>query len=195
MSRQLAQNTATRPAMNGARDKGTVRRKGSGVYYDRDSGRIGFGNKYGERSFNQRPVHADPLKDKRSVIDQSQFQHPNGNWVRRDRTTGQFVEQKSMPGPYKGLTKEPDQRKEKERSVTKKPNVWVSPRSDGSWAVQREGAERATRVEDRKVDAERRARDLARRDGVEVIIQGKDGKIQGRESYGSDPFPPRDREH
>ena len=56
-----------------------------------------------------------------------------------------------------------------------KKNVWVSPRSDGTWEVQREGAQR--------------------RDGVEVIIQRGDGRIQGRESYGNDPFPPRDTEH
>ena len=79
--------------------------------------------------------------------------------------------------------------------MAKKRNVWVSPRPDGDWAVQREGAERASRVEDRKADAVSTARDLARRDGVELIIQGGDGKIQGRESYGSDPFPPRDTEH
>lgn len=79
--------------------------------------------------------------------------------------------------------------------MAKRTNVWVSPRPDGKWAVQREGAERASRVEERKVDAERAARDLARRDRVEVIIQGGDGKIQGRESYGNDPLPPRDTEH
>lgn len=76
-----------------------------------------------------------------------------------------------------------------------KKNVWVSPRPDGKWAVQREGAERASRLEERKADAERAARDLARRESVEVIIQGGDGKIQARESYGNDPFPPRDTEH
>jgi hypothetical protein len=76
-----------------------------------------------------------------------------------------------------------------------KKNVWVSPRSDGDWEVQREGAQRPTRVVERKADAERIARDLARRDGVEVIIQRGDGRIQGRETYGNDPFPPRDTEH
>jgi hypothetical protein len=76
-----------------------------------------------------------------------------------------------------------------------KKNIWVSPRSDGNWKVQREGSQRPTRVEERKVDAERIARDLGRKDGVEVIVQGRDGKIQGRDSYGNDPFPPRDTEH
>lgn len=77
----------------------------------------------------------------------------------------------------------------------KKQNVWVSPRSDGRWEVQREGSQRASTVEDRKVDAERTAREIGRRDRVEVIVQGQDGRIQQRESYGADPHPPRDTEH
>ncbi len=79
--------------------------------------------------------------------------------------------------------------------MAKKPNVWVSPRPDGRWEVQREGSQRPSKVEDRKVDAERAAREIGRRDRVEVIVQGQDGRIQQRESYGSDPHPPRDTEH
>lgn len=74
-------------------------------------------------------------------------------------------------------------------------NVWVSPRPDGDWEVQREGSQHPTRVTERKSDAERIARDLARRDSVEVIVQGSDGRIKQRDSYGNDPFPPRDTEH
>jgi len=29
----------------------------------------------------------------------------------------------------------------------------------------------------------------------DVVIQGRDGKFRDRDSYGSDPFPPRDRKH
>jgi hypothetical protein len=32
---------------------------------------------------------------------------------------------------------------------------------------------------------------MARQDGVELIIQRKDGTIEERNSYGHDPFPPR----
>jgi hypothetical protein len=39
------------------------------------------------------------------------------------------------------------------------------------------------------------ARDTARRDRVEVVEHGRDGRIQDSDSYGSDPFPPRDRKH
>ena len=53
----------------------------------------------------------------------------------------------------------------KETLVARK-NVWVSPRPDGDWEVQREGSQHPTRVTERKSDAERIARDLARRDSV-----------------------------
>lgn len=58
----------------------------------------------------------NPPKDnarKGSVNGRSQFQHPNGNWVKRDRTTGQIMDPKSTPGPYKGIAKEPDGRLDK----------------------------------------------------------------------------------
>jgi hypothetical protein len=61
--------------------------------------------------------------------------------------------------------------------------------------VQREGSQRPSRVEDRKADAEQFGRDLARRDEVNVIVQGRDGRIQQHDSYGPDPAPPIDREH
>lgn len=75
-----------------------------------------------------------------------------------------------------------------------KKNVWVSPRPDG-WAVQREGSDRASKVTPTKAEAEKAARDLGKQDKVEVIVQGRDGKIQSKDSYGHDPFPPRDTEH
>jgi U3 small nucleolar ribonucleoprotein component len=79
--------------------------------------------------------------------------------------------------------------------MVKKRNIWVSPRQDGRWQVKREGADRASRVVDRKSDAENIARDIGKRDKVEVITQGRDGKIQSKDSFGQDPFPPRDTEH
>jgi hypothetical protein len=79
--------------------------------------------------------------------------------------------------------------------MAEKRNVWVSPRPDGKWQVKREGADRASRVVDRKEDAERIARDIGKRSRVEVITQRRDGTIQSKDSYGQDPFPPRDTEH
>jgi hypothetical protein len=39
------------------------------------------------------------------------------------------------------------------------------------------------------------ARGTARRDRVEVVEHGRDGRIQDSDSYGRDPFPPRDKKH
>lgn len=70
----------------------------------------------------------------------------------------------------------------------------VVPRGDG-WAVREEGAKRVSSVHPTLREAEQRARELARRDGTEVVIHGKDGKIRDRDSYGQDPCPPKDRKH
>lgn len=79
--------------------------------------------------------------------------------------------------------------------MAKKRNVWVSPRPDGKWQVKREGADRASRVVDRKSEASEIARGMGRRSRVEVIIQRRNGTIQSKDSYGKDPCPPRDTEH
>lgn len=73
-------------------------------------------------------------------------------------------------------------------------DIHVVPHPDG-WAVKREGAERASSVHERKVDALEAGRALARKDEVELVIHGKDGKIQDSDSYGNDPHPPTDEKH
>ncbi|WP_170880216.1 hypothetical protein [Paenibacillus odorifer] len=41
------------------------------------------------------------------VRQRSQFQTPNGNWAKRDTTTGRILDQKtSSPEPFKGVRKE-----------------------------------------------------------------------------------------
>lgn len=75
----------------------------------------------------------------------------------------------------------------------KKQNIHVVPHPRG-WAPKREGAERATSVYPTQKEAEKAAREIARKDGVELIIHGQDGKIRERDSYGKDPCPPKDQE-
>lgn len=41
-----------------------------------------------------------------AVTNRSQTQAPNGNWVKRDSSTGKFLDQKSDGGPFKGVRKE-----------------------------------------------------------------------------------------
>ncbi len=72
-----------------------------------------------------------------------------------------------------------------------KTNVHVVPR-DGKWAVAREKSDRDSSHHDTKADAVDAGRATARRDHVELVIHGKDGTIQDKDSFGPDPFPPRD---
>ena len=71
-----------------------------------------------------------------------------------------------------------------------KRNQHVVPREDG-WAVQSAGAKRATELFDRKTDAVDRARGISKNQGTELLIHGRDGKIQSKDSHGNDKFPPR----
>ena len=75
-----------------------------------------------------------------------------------------------------------------------KKDIHVVPREDG-WAVRREGAQRDSSHHDRKSHAMDAARDTARRERVEVVEHGKNGRIQDSDSYGNDPNPPRDKKH
>jgi len=76
----------------------------------------------------------------------------------------------------------------------KSPNVWVVPHDD-KWGVRRENADRLSRVTDTKKEAQEIARNIAKREGGEVISQGRDGKIRSKDSYDHDPNPPKDTEH
>jgi iron-sulfur cluster repair protein YtfE (RIC family) len=68
-------------------------------------------------------------------------------------------------------------------------NVWVQPhpKDEGRWQVKREHASRASRLFDTQAQAEAFARTLAKRDGVELVVAGRDGSIRDRSSYGNDP--------
>lgn len=73
-------------------------------------------------------------------------------------------------------------------------NQWVSPRDDG-WAVHGEGNERDTKIFDTQQEALDYARTIAIHQHSEVILQGQNGQIRSKDSYGNDPCPPRDAEH
>jgi hypothetical protein len=59
------------------------------------------------------------------------------------------------------------------------------------WATKRPGAERASFVEKIQADAIAHGRRMAKADGAELTIQGRNGKFRESNSYGSDPFPPQ----
>lgn len=66
----------------------------------------------------------------------------------------------------------------------------VVPR-DGKWSVRKAGSARATSTYDTQGDAIRAARRIARNQGTELYIHGRDGRIRARDSYGNDPHPPK----
>ena len=73
-------------------------------------------------------------------------------------------------------------------------NQWVVRRGD-EWAVRGENNSRDTSRHPTQGQAIDVARDIARSQESQVIITGRDGKIRDSDSYGSDPFPPRDKKH
>lgn len=75
-----------------------------------------------------------------------------------------------------------------------KKDIHVVPHAKG-WAVEREGSKRASAVTTTKAQADALARPMARRDKVELVTHGKDGRIQDSDSFGRDPNPPRDTKH
>lgn len=69
-------------------------------------------------------------------------------------------------------------------------NQHVVPRN-GQWAVRGAGNSRATRVFDTQGEAIDAAREIARNQGTELVIHRPDGRIREKNSYGTDPFPPK----
>lgn len=61
----------------------------------------------------------------------------------------------------------------------------------GGWAVKGEGNTEASSVHPTKQSATDAGRKVARDQNSELVIHGKDGKIQSKDSHGKDPFPPR----
>jgi len=70
--------------------------------------------------------------------------------------------------------------------------VAVSSKS-GDWAVRKSGSVRATKIFKTKDEAEKYGVEISKNEKTELYIHGKNGKIQNRNSYGNDPFPPKDK--
>jgi hypothetical protein len=75
-----------------------------------------------------------------------------------------------------------------------KKNQHVVPLGNG-WAVKEEGNTRFTIITEVKKDAVEVAREIARNNHSELVIHGKDGRIQDKDSYGNYPLPPKDNKH
>lgn len=65
----------------------------------------------------------------------------------------------------------------------------------GEWGVRGEGNDRLTSIHPTQGEAIDAAREIAINQRSDVVIHRPDGTIRDRDSYGNDPFPPRDRKH
>lgn len=59
------------------------------------------------------------------------------------------------------------------------------------WAVKSDGASRAAGVFNTQAQAIKRGTQMAKNNRSELSIQGANGKIRRKCSYGNDPYPPR----
>jgi len=71
-----------------------------------------------------------------------------------------------------------------------KRNQHVVPHDDG-WAVRGAGSQRASSLHRTQSEAVNVGREVARNQGSELFIHGRDGRIRDRDSHGSDPYPPK----
>ncbi len=62
---------------------------------------------------------------------------------------------------------------------------------NGSWAVVREGNDRASSVHPTQAEAAKAGREIARKDGAEFLLHAKDGRIRDRSDYGAAPGQPQ----
>ena len=78
--------------------------------------------------------------------------------------------------------------------MSNRKNIHVVPNGNG-WVTKREGESRPASAHRTQTAAENAAKQVARREHGEVFTHRRDGTIRDRDSYGNDPFPPRDRKH
>lgn len=79
-------------------------------------------------------------------------------------------------------------------TMAKGKNQYVVPTKDG-WGVRGEGNKKLTAKTDTKVEALKIGTGIAKNQQSELTILKKDGKIQNKNSFGSDPCPPKDKKH
>lgn len=81
-----------------------------------------------------------------------------------------------------------------DRNPMNQRNLHVVP-AGGSWAVKPEGSPHPMSTHRTQAAAEEAAKSMARVLQGEVVIHRPNGQIRDKDSFGNDPFPPRDRKH
>lgn len=62
---------------------------------------------------------------------------------------------------------------------------------DEGWALRGANAKKLTKVFKTQSEAVSKGRQVAKNQKVELFVHGRDNKIRARDSYGSDPYPPK----
>ncbi|NLA32816.1 MAG: DUF2188 domain-containing protein [Mollicutes bacterium] len=70
-------------------------------------------------------------------------------------------------------------------------NQHVTPNGNG-WQVIGAGNSKATKLFGTQKEAIDYGRDIAKNQQSELVIHGTNGKIRDKDSYGNDPYPPKD---
>lgn len=70
----------------------------------------------------------------------------------------------------------------------------VVKRKEG-WAVRGSGNKRDTAHTKTQAEAMKIGEQIARNQKSELVIHGRDGKIRDSDSYGNDPYPPKDKKN
>ena len=78
--------------------------------------------------------------------------------------------------------------------MAKGKNQYVVP-TGSSWGVRGEGNSKLTVKVNTKAEALQLGTKIAKNQQSELTILKKDGKIHNKNSFGNDPFPPRDKKH
>jgi len=60
-----------------------------------------------------------------------------------------------------------------------------------NWAVKGAGNSKATSVHPTQAEAIQRGREIAQNQKSELLIDGQNGRIREKNSYGNDPYPPK----
>ena len=65
-------------------------------------------------------------------------------------------------------------------------------KDEHGWKVIKNNSQRASARTTTKEEALKKAAALAKKSKAELVIHGKDAKIQNSNSFGNDPYPPKD---
>lgn len=78
-------------------------------------------------------------------------------------------------------------------AIMSKKSKHVVPNPKGGWSVKSQGASRAIKSFETQSDAVSWARSKSKKEGLDLIVHGRDGTIRSSDSYRKDLSPPQQR--